>query len=149
MLVFELFFRGLIQNKLYTPADNTGLIPTRWMEILKAALLTGFIEGLALGIIVTMLLAAGGFDVLSSNMAGMIPQNMGLSFGALPPMLLLIPAAFIFLEIALAFVKAGLYREINRNIMASSIFVALMIAWLLSVIMPAIDLYAPRFVFLT
>ena len=149
MLVFELFFRGLIQNKLYTPADNTGLIPTRWMEILKAALITGFIEGLALGIIVTMLLAAGGFDVFSSNMAGMIPQNMGLSFGALPPMFLLIPAAFIFLEIALAFIKAGLYREINRNIMASSIFIALMLAWLLSVILPAIDPYAPRFVFMT
>jgi pimeloyl-ACP methyl ester carboxylesterase len=149
MLVFELFFRGLIQNKLYTPADNTGLIPTRWMEILKAALLTGFIEGLAMGIIVTMMLATGGFNVFATGMAGMIPSDMGISFGTLPPMFLMLPPMFILLEIALAFIKAGLYREINRNIMASSIFMALMLAWLLSVILPAIDPHAARFVFMT
>jgi pimeloyl-ACP methyl ester carboxylesterase len=149
LLIFEVFFRGMIQNKLYKIADNTGLIPTRWMEILKAALLTGFIEGLGLGIGITMLLAAGGFDVFSANMAGMIPGNMGLSFGQLPPMFIIIPSVFIVIEIAFGFIKAGLYREINRNVMASSIFVALLLAWLLSVILPAINPYAPRFVFMT
>ena len=149
LLIFEIFFRGMIQNKLYTITDNTGLLPTRWMEILKAALITGFIEGLGLGISITMLLAAGGFDVVSSNMAGMIPEGMGLSFGSLPPMFLIIPGVFIIIEIVFGFVKAGLYREINRNFMASSIFIALLLAWLLCVIVPAINPYAPRFVFMT
>jgi len=149
LLIFEIFFRGMIQNKLYKIADNTGLIPTRWMEILKAALLTGFIEGLGLGISVTMALAAGGFDVFSSNMGGKVPSGMGFSFGTLPPMLLIIPAVFIIIEIAFGFIKAGLYREINRNILTSAMFAALMLAWLLSVILPDINPYAPRFVFMT
>ncbi len=149
LLIFEVLFRGMIQNKLYKVTDEKAFIPTRWMEILKAALITGFIEGLALGIITTMLLAAGGFDVFSSNMGGMIPQGMGMSFGWLPPMFILLPGVLIVIEILVAFIKAGLYREINRNIMASTLFIALLLAWLLTVIMPAINPYAPRFAFMT
>ncbi|MHA1649152.1 MAG: alpha/beta hydrolase family protein, partial [Candidatus Helarchaeota archaeon] len=86
MLVFEILFRGLIQNKLYEFQTDTGFIPTRWKEIIKAAIITGTIEGLALGIITTMLLASGGFDVFSTNMGGMIPQNMGITLSWIPPM---------------------------------------------------------------
>ncbi len=149
ILIFEIFFRGFIQNKLYELQSETGLFPTRVKEILKAAIITGIIEGLALGIIVTGVLAAGGFDVFSSNMAGMIPEGMGMSFSWLPPMFILLPAVFVGIEVGLGVIKAGLYREINRNVMASALFIALILAWLLSVLLPATNLYAPRFVFMT
>ncbi|MHA1323956.1 MAG: alpha/beta hydrolase family protein [Candidatus Helarchaeota archaeon] len=148
-LVFEFFFRGMIQNKLYQFKNQSSFFPTSWMEIIKAAIITGVIEGLAMGVMVTMLLSYGGFDVVSSNMGGMIPQNMGISFSWLPPMYIVIPGACILIEIALGIIRAGLYREINRNIMASSLFIALTLAWLISILLPAVNPYAPRFVFMT
>ncbi|MHA1130980.1 MAG: hypothetical protein ACTSQQ_09240, partial [Candidatus Helarchaeota archaeon] len=149
MAVFEILFRGLIQNKLYRFKENSGLISTRWREILKAALITGLIEGLALGIITTMLLAAGGFDVFSANMSGMMPQNMGISISWLPPLFIVLPVIFVVIEIVFAILKAGLYRGINRNFMASALFTALALTWLISALLPAINPYAPRFVFMT
>ncbi len=149
MMVFEVLFRGLIQNKVYQFRDDSGLIPTRWKEIVKAALITGVIEGLALGVITTMLLAAGGFNVFSGDMSGMMPQDLGISIGWLPPMFILLPLVFVVVEVIFAVLKAGLYRESNRNFMASAIFTALALAWLISAILPAINPYAPRFVFMT
>jgi hypothetical protein len=149
LLIFEIFFRGLIQNKLYQFKKTSGLIPTRWGEIIKSALLTGVIEGLALGVIVTMLLGFGGFDVISGDLGALVPQDMGITIGWLPPMFILIPCLFVGIEVALGLIKAGLYREVNRNIFASTLFVALILAWLLSVILPAVNPYAPRFVFMT
>ncbi len=148
LLVFELFFRGLIQNKLYQFQDTSGLLPTRVKEIVKASIITGIIQGLAMGIMTTMLLAAGGFDVFSTGMGGMIPANMGVSLDWLPPMFVILPFVFVMIEVMVGVLKAGLFRKSNRNIMTSSIFVALLLAWLLSVLMPALDLVAPRFLFM-
>ncbi|NVM27853.1 MAG: hypothetical protein HWN65_03335 [Candidatus Helarchaeota archaeon] len=149
VLVFEIMFRGMIQNKLYKYKDDSSFIPTRWMELFKAALITGIIEGLALGIMITMMLAAGGFDVFAADYGGMIPPHMGISLSWLPPMFILLPVAMIFVEMGLGFLRAGLFREFNRNFIASSLFAALTLAWLLSVLLPAINPYTPRFVFMT
>ncbi|MHA1649409.1 MAG: hypothetical protein ACTSYB_04365, partial [Candidatus Helarchaeota archaeon] len=78
-----------------------------------------------------------------------IPQNMGITLSWIPPMFVLLPIIFVVIEIGFALLKAGLYREINRNVMASALFTALMLAWLITIILPAINPYAPRFAFLT
>lgn len=137
-LVFEVMFRGMIQNKLYEVTKDSKLIPTRWKEIIKSALITGVIEGLVLGIIATGLLAAGGFNVFATSLSNMIPADMGISLDWLPPLFILIPITFILLEIMVGTLKAGLYRKINRNVMASTIFVSLTLAWLMTVLLPAI-----------
>ncbi|HUX99843.1 MAG TPA: alpha/beta fold hydrolase [Candidatus Deferrimicrobium sp.] len=149
MLVFEILFRGMIQNKFYYNRKGTLLFFPAWKEIIKSSIVTGAIEGLGLGISLTGLLAAGGFDVFSSDMGGMIPQGMGISLSFLPPMFILIPLVFVVIEIMFAVLKSWLYRKSNNNILASTMFVALALAWIFSVIMPAITLYAPRLVFMT
>jgi hypothetical protein len=79
----------------------------------------------------------------------MIPQGMGISLSFLPPLFILIPLVFVVIEIIFAILKSWLYRKSNNNILASTMFVALALAWIFSVIMPAITLYAPRLVFMT
>ncbi|MHA1249890.1 MAG: alpha/beta hydrolase family protein [Candidatus Helarchaeota archaeon] len=146
MLSFEILFRGMIQNKLSRYRNQTLIFIPAWKELLGSSFISGLIEGLGLGIIITYILIAGGMPV---DMSSIIPENMGISFGGLPPLYIIIPLAFIILEIVLNFVKSWIYRKSNYNILASALFMALILAWILSVLLPATSIFSPRFVYFT
>jgi pimeloyl-ACP methyl ester carboxylesterase len=146
MIVFEVLFRGMIQNKLSRYRKGKFIFIPASQELLLSSLVTGLVEGLGIGIIITGILIYGG---LPMDVSSVIPQNMGISFGAMPPLFLLIPLVFILLEILLNFLKSWIYRKSNNNILASALFVSLFLAWFLSVILPATAIYAPRLVFAT
>jgi len=142
-LIFETFFRGLLQNKLYQSHGPA------WKEVLKAGLLTGFIEGLGLSIMIVGLLSLSGFDVFYQNIGGLASQNIIHTLENSLPLFIFIPLIVILIEINFAILKAGIFRKINRNIMASSVLIALFLAWLIAALLPYISLYAPRYVFMT
>ena len=149
LIIFEVMFRGMIQNKLSRYRHGSLMFIPAPKELFFSSVISGIIEGFGLGVIVTGILWVGGMDVFSADMGGMIPQDMGISFGAIPPLFLIIPVIFIILEVVLGFLKSWIFRKSNNNIIASALFVALFLAWILSVIMPATAMYAPRFVFMT
>ncbi|MBD3228174.1 MAG: alpha/beta fold hydrolase [Candidatus Lokiarchaeota archaeon] len=146
MIIFEIMFRGMIQNKLSRYRKETLIFIPAWKELLLSSIVSGLIEGLGLGIIITGVLIYGGMPL---DLSSVIPQDMGISFGAMPPLFIVIPGVFIILEMVLNFLKSWIFRKSNNNIIASALFVALFLAWFLSVILPATSIYAPRFVFLT
>ncbi|MHA1270652.1 MAG: alpha/beta hydrolase family protein [Candidatus Helarchaeota archaeon] len=146
MIIFEIMFRGMIQNKLSRYRKSTLIFIPAWKELFISSIISGVIEGLGIGIIVTGVLMVGGMPF---DLSSIMPSNMGISFQYLPPLQILIPLIFIILEIIFNLIKSWIFRKSNNNILASALFMALILAWILSVILPAISIYAPRLVFLT
>jgi len=139
-------FRGLIQNKLSRYRSETLIFIPAWKELFATALITGTIEGLGLGIIISGILIYSGLPI---DINGILPQKMGITLSSVPPINIVIPLVLIVLFIIIEFLKSWIYRKSNNNILASSLFIALILAWVISVLLPATALYAPRIVFMT
>ncbi|MBD3229827.1 MAG: alpha/beta fold hydrolase [Candidatus Lokiarchaeota archaeon] len=128
--------RGTIQNKLSRYKGVLIIIPN-WKEVLGSAIISGLITGLGFGISITFLLSAAGLNIFSLEILGM---NL--------PLFLIVPAIFIFIEIIFSVIMGFIYRKGNRNILAGAIFMAIFLAWALSVFTPNGILNIPRISFL-
>ena len=142
MLTFEILFRGMLQNKFY------GRHVPAWKEIIKSALISGIVEGLGLGIIIIGLLSLGTFDIFSF-LIGHTPHQITKVPSGISSDSFLIVLIIIVIEIVLSFLRASIYRKMNRNFLPSALFIALFIAWVLISFLPSTNLFSFRFVFMT
>jgi len=115
-LISELFLRGLIQTKLSRyKGKKIWKFPGK--ELILTSLITGTIQGTGLGII---------FGMFNFYASGSIVTAI------------LIPFACILLFVPIAAIQAWFYRKC-RNVFASIMVSSLFLAWIFSIIMPAID----------
>ena len=114
--VNELFLRGLIQNKLER-YRGTKIWKLPGKAFILGIVIPGLIQGLGMGIIFSMFMGYVGADILT---------------------VILVPFVFIIAYIGLTAIQWGLYRK-SQNILGSTIFTAFFLAWIFSIVMPAID----------
>lgn len=142
IIAFEILFRGMLQNKFY------GRSMPAWKEIIKSGLLSGLVEGFGLCIIIIGLFSFQGFDIFPF-LLGHTPTS--ITEGAtinVSEQLLLIPI-IIAIEITFSLLRASIFRKMNRNFLASALFMALFIAWIIVAFLPSTALFSGRFVFMT
>jgi len=141
MITFEILFRGMVQNKFY------GRNMPAWKEIIKSGLINGIVEGLGLSIIIVLLLTTFHLDIFPF-LIGHSPTIIETPSFNFSEQLLLIPL-IIAIEIIFSLLRASIFRKMNRNFLASALFSALFIAWVLVGFLPSTMLFSFRFVFMT
>lgn len=116
ILMHEIYLRGLIQSKLsrYKGA-KVWIFPGK--ELIYSSLITGIIQGLSFGVVAAMFVFYLMQDLLIA---------------------LLVPIACVILFIPVNGFQCWLYRK-SRNIFAPVLFSSLLLAWIFSVILPAIS----------
>jgi pimeloyl-ACP methyl ester carboxylesterase len=141
MITFEILFRGMVQNKFY------GHNMPAWKEIIQSGLISGIIEGLGLGLIIISLLTSIHLDIFPF-LFGHSPTIIEAPSFSFSEQFLLIPI-IIAIEIIFSLLRASIYRKMNRNFLASTLFSALFIAWVLVSFLPSTTLLTFRLVFMT
>lgn len=129
-LVFEIFAKGMIQNKLHKQHRFI-------KENIYAGVISGVIEGLGLSITMLFLMAFSGFNIISLTVIGITI-----------PLILILPALMIGLFIGLNIAMGLIYRKSNRNVISAALFMALFLAWILYAALPNVIAYSPRFIFI-
>ncbi|MHA1751828.1 MAG: alpha/beta hydrolase family protein [Candidatus Helarchaeota archaeon] len=149
ILILEIIGRGMVQNKLFNYRKGVLIFIPAWKELLGSAIISGIIIGLGQGIILVGLAQILGLDIFSPNAGGMIPSNIGISIGYLPPLIIIIPLLFIVLQVILQLIASWIYVKSRNNVLVSALFSALFLTWVLVVLLPSTVSFAPRLVFMT
>jgi hypothetical protein len=142
VISFEILFRGMLQNKFY------GRNMPAWKEIIKSGLISGIVEGLGLSIIIICLFTIDNFDIFPFLLGHTPNPIIGEPSFNFSEQFLLIPI-IIAIEVSFSLLRASIYRKINRNFLASALFTALFIAWVLISFLPSTTLLSGRFVFMS
>ncbi|MHA1895052.1 MAG: alpha/beta hydrolase family protein [Candidatus Helarchaeota archaeon] len=112
----ELFLRGLIHNKLNRyEGKKIWKIPGK--QFILSTLITGVIQGLGVGIVFSMFM---------------------FSIGANYSSILMAPMVMIIIYTGLNVIQNILFNH-SKNILGSTIFMAFFLAWIFSIIMPAVE----------